>query len=64
MGRVADHGSSARASIRQGQFRTTVVMRQIRTCAGLRQYRVHAVYTYENGHRVGRIQRFVNRACH
>lgn len=58
---------TARATATHGfsyhQLRITVVLREIRTCAGRRQYRVLRVYTSENGHRTGRTQRFVNRAC-
>lgn len=53
----------ARATVRYRNLRTTVVMRDIRRCAGRRQYRKYAVSSYRNGRRVGSVRYFVNRAC-
>jgi len=55
--------SSAKATVRYKRLRTTAVMRQIRRCAGRRQYRVLYIYAYDNGRSLGRRKRFVNRAC-
>ena len=55
---------TARASSRSsGSFSTRVVLTDLTRCAGRRQYRRLVVLTYEGGQRVGRAQRFTNRAC-
>ncbi len=55
--------AKANATVRYRKLRTTVIMRQVRTCAGRRQYRLLYIYSYRNGKALGRRQRFVNRAC-
>lgn len=53
----------AKATVRYRSLRTTVVMREIRRCAGRRQYRHLHIYTYEGRRQLGRRKRYVNRAC-
>jgi hypothetical protein len=55
--------SKAKATVRYRRLRTTVVMREIRTCAGRRQYRLLYIYAYDNGRLQGQRKRYINRAC-
>jgi hypothetical protein len=48
--------------VRYRNLRTTVVMRQIRRCAGRRQYRLLYIYAYEGERQLGARKRYVNRA--